>query len=69
MGRGQSLPDPKSGLTAHARVYAMENKLLAEHEEKEDARAGQGGFFKMDMEHNLKETVALVKLKLRRFEP
>jgi len=34
-----SLPETKPGLTARARVYSLENKLLAEHEEKRMRRA------------------------------
>src|SRR5258708_19862628 len=60
-----SLPDTKSGLTAHARVYSLENKLLAEHEEKKDAPSGTTKFFTLDLAPFLKENVALVKLELR----
>jgi beta-galactosidase/beta-glucuronidase len=60
-----SLPDTKVGLTAHARVYSLENKLLAEHEEKKDAVSGTTEFFTMDLAPYLKENVALVKLELR----
>jgi len=60
-----SLPDTKTGLTAHARVYSLENKLLAEHEEKKDAASGTTDFFRLDLAPFLKENVALVKLELR----
>jgi hypothetical protein len=60
-----SLPDTKAGLTAHARVYSLENKLLAEHEEKKDAASGTTEFFTLDLAPYLKENVALVKLELR----
>ena len=60
-----SLPDTKAGLTAHARVYSLENKLLAEHEEKKDAASGTIEFFTLDLAPFLKENVALVKLELR----
>jgi len=60
-----SLPDTKAGLTAHARVYSLENKLLAEHEEKKDAASGTTEFFTLDLAPFLKENVALVKLELR----
>jgi len=60
-----SLPDTKAGLTAHARVYSLENKLLAEHEEKKDAPTGTTEFFTLDLAPFLKENVALVKLELR----
>jgi len=60
-----SLPDTKAGLTAHARVYSLENKLLVEHEEKKDAASGTTEFFRLDLAPFLKENVALVKLELR----
>jgi len=60
-----SLPDTKMGLTVHARVYSLENKLLAEHEEKKDAASGTTEFFTLDLAPFLKENVALVKLELR----
>src|SRR5258708_37098172 len=60
-----SLPDTKSGLTAHASVYSLENKLLAEHEGKKDAASGTTEFFTLDLAPFLKENVALVKLELR----
>jgi hypothetical protein len=60
-----SLPDTKTGLTAHARVYSLENKLLVEHEEKKDAASGTTEFFVLDLAPFLKENVALVKLELR----
>jgi len=60
-----SLPDTKAGLTAHARVYSLENKLLAEHEEKKDAASGTTEFFALDLAPFVKENVALVKLELR----
>jgi hypothetical protein len=60
-----SLPDTKTGLTAHARVYSLENNLLAEHEEKKDAPSGTTEFFPLDLAPFLKENVALVKLELR----
>jgi len=59
-----SLPDRKTGLTAHAHVYSLENKLLAEREEKKDAPSGTTEFFTLDLEPFLKENVALVKLEL-----
>jgi hypothetical protein len=60
-----SLPDTKAGLTVHARVYSLENKLLAEQEEKKDAASGTTEFFTLDLAPFLKENVALVKLELR----
>jgi hypothetical protein len=60
-----SLPDTKTALTAHARVYSLEHKLLAEHEEKKDAASGTTEFFTLDLAPYLKENVALVKLELR----
>jgi hypothetical protein len=59
-----SLPDTKTGLTAHARVYSLENKLLAEHEEKRDTASGTTEFFTLDLAPFLKENVVLVKLEL-----
>jgi hypothetical protein len=59
-----SLPDTKTGLTAHARVYSLENKLLAEHEEKKDAASGTTEFFILELAPFLKENVAMVKLEL-----
>jgi len=59
-----SLPDTKTGLTAHARVYSLENKLLAEHEGKKDAASGTTEFFTLDQAPFLKENVVLVKLEL-----
>jgi beta-galactosidase/beta-glucuronidase len=59
-----SLPEMKTGLTAHARIYSLENKLLAEHEEKKDAASGTTEFFTLDLAPYLKENVALVKLEL-----
>jgi hypothetical protein len=60
-----SLPATKAGLTAHARVYSLENKLLAEHDEKKDVASGTTEFFTLDLAPFLKENVALVKLELR----
>jgi hypothetical protein len=60
-----SLPDTKMGLTAHATVYSLENKLLAEHEERKDAASGTTEFYTLDLAPFLKENVALVKLELR----
>jgi glycosyl hydrolase family 2/Ig-like domain-containing protein/concanavalin A-like lectin/glucanase superfamily protein len=60
-----SWPDTKAGLTVHARVYSLENKLLAEREEKKDAATGTTDFFTLDLAPFLKENVALVKLELR----
>jgi hypothetical protein len=60
-----SLPDTKTGLTARARVYSLENKLLAEHAEKKDAASGTTEFFTLDLAPFLKQNVALVKLELR----
>jgi Exo-beta-D-glucosaminidase Ig-fold domain len=60
-----SLPDTKRGLTAHAGVYSLEDKLLTEHEEKKDAASGTTEFFTLDLAPFLKENVALVKLELR----
>jgi len=60
-----SLPDTKTAMTAHARVYSLENKLLAEHEEKKDVASGTTEFFTLDLAPLLKENVALVKLELR----
>jgi hypothetical protein len=60
-----SLPDTKTGLTVHARVYSLDNKLLAEHEEKMDAASGITEFFTLDLAPFLKDDVALVKLELR----
>ncbi|HXJ10773.1 MAG TPA: LamG-like jellyroll fold domain-containing protein [Candidatus Limnocylindrales bacterium] len=60
-----SLPETKTGLRAHARVYSLENKLLAEHEEKKDAVSGATEYFTLDLAPFLKENVALVKLELR----
>jgi Exo-beta-D-glucosaminidase Ig-fold domain/Glycosyl hydrolases family 2/Concanavalin A-like lectin/glucanases superfamily/Glycosyl hydrolases family 2, sugar binding domain/Glycosyl hydrolases family 2, TIM barrel domain len=60
-----SLPDTKTALTARARVYSLENKLLAEHQEKKDAASGTTEFFTLDLAPFLKQNVALVKLELR----
>jgi beta-galactosidase/beta-glucuronidase len=60
-----SLPDTKTGLTARARVYSLENKLLLEHEEKKDAPSGATEFFALDLAPHLKDNVALIKLELR----
>src|SRR5258708_18961406 len=60
-----SLPDTKAGLTAHARVYSLENKLLAEHEEKKEAPSGTTEFFTLDLAPSLNENMALVKLEFR----
>jgi len=62
---GQFIAGHEGGLTAHARVYSLENKLLAEHEEKKDAPTGTTEFFTLDLAPFLKENVALVKLELR----
>ena len=60
-----SLPETKARLTAGARIYSLENKLLAEHEEKKDAPAGATQFFALDLAPHLKDNVALLKLELR----
>jgi hypothetical protein len=60
-----SLPDTKAALTARARVYSIENKLLAEHEEKKDAPPGATQFFPLDLAPHLKDNAALLKLELR----
>jgi len=62
---GNSLPDAKAGLTARARVYSLENKLLAEHEEKKDVPSGATQFFALDLAPHLKDNVAFLKLELR----
>src|SRR5882724_7410936 len=58
-------PDTLKGVLATANVYSLENKLLAEHEEKKEAPTGTTEFFTLDLAPFLKENVALVKLELR----
>src|SRR5260221_303878 len=60
-----SLPEPKTGLKARARVYSLENKMLAEHEEKKDDASEPTDFFTLDLAPFLQENVALFKLELR----
>ena len=60
-----SLPDIKAALTARARLYSLENKLLTEHEEKKDAPTGATQFFTLDLAQHLNNNAALLKLELR----
>ena len=60
-----SLPDIKAALTARARLYSLENKLLTEHEEKKDAPTGATQFFALDLAQHLNGNAALLKLELR----
>jgi hypothetical protein len=59
------LPDTMKGLTVHARVVSLENKLLAEKEEKKDAPTGTTEVFALDLVPQIKANVVLVKLELR----
>jgi Exo-beta-D-glucosaminidase Ig-fold domain len=54
-----------SGLVIHAKVYSLDNKVLAEHEEKKDAPTGVIEAFSLDLGEQLKRDVAFVKLELR----
>ena len=60
-----SLPDMKAALTARARLYSLENKLLTEHEEKKDAPTGATQFFALDLAQHLNGNAALLTLELR----
>jgi len=60
-----SLPATTAGLTVRAKAYALDNTVLAEHEEKKDAPTGVTEAFTLDLAPHLKDTVALVKLELR----
>jgi hypothetical protein len=59
-----SLPATALGLTARARVYSLDNKLLIENEAKKDAPSGVTNLFALDLAPQLKDNVALVKLEL-----
>lgn len=59
-----SLPGTAASLTARARVYSLENKLLAEKQEKKDAPTGATEFFAVDLAPLLKGSVVLIKLEL-----
>jgi len=60
-----SLPGTARGLTIRAKVYSLDNKVLAEQEEKKDAPTGLTVAFTLDLAAHLKGNVALVKLELR----
>jgi hypothetical protein len=60
-----SLPGTAAGLTIRAKVYSLDNKVLAEHEEKKDAATGVTEAFALDLAPHIKGDVALVKLELR----
>ncbi len=60
-----SLPSTTTGLSIRARVYSLDNKVLAEHEEKKDAPTGVIEAFALDLAPHIKGNVALVKLELR----
>jgi hypothetical protein len=59
-----SLPDASTELVVHAKIYSLENKLLAEHEEKKDAPTGTTDAFSLDLAPLLKSNVAFIKLEL-----
>jgi len=59
-----SLPGSISGLTVRAKAYSLDNKVLAEHEEKKDAPTGVTEAFGLDLAAHLKDGVVLVKLEL-----
>jgi Exo-beta-D-glucosaminidase Ig-fold domain len=55
-----------TGLSLHAQVFALDNKLLIEHEEKKDAAANAlTAGFPLDPSQFLATGVVLVKLELR----
>ncbi len=60
-----SLPDTMKGLTVHAKVVSLENKLLAEKEEKKDAPTGTTEVFALDLSPQIKANMVLVKLEMR----
>jgi hypothetical protein len=60
-----SLPGLISGLTVRAGVYSLDNKVLAEHEEKKDAATGVTEAFVLDLAPHIQANVVLVKLELR----
>jgi hypothetical protein len=60
-----SLPVTSQNLVIRARVYSLENKLLAEHEERKDAPTGVTVAFSLDLAPYVKGNVALIKLELR----
>ena len=59
-----SLPNTVSGLSVRAKVFSLENTLLAEHEEKRDAPTGVTEAFSLDLASHLKDNVVLIKLEL-----
>jgi hypothetical protein len=60
-----SLPGAVAGLTVRAKAYSLDNKVLAEHEEKKDAPTGVTEAFALDLAPHLKDGVVLVKLELQ----
>jgi Exo-beta-D-glucosaminidase Ig-fold domain/Glycosyl hydrolases family 2/Concanavalin A-like lectin/glucanases superfamily/Glycosyl hydrolases family 2, sugar binding domain/Glycosyl hydrolases family 2, TIM barrel domain len=60
-----SLPVTAATLSIRARVYSLDNKILAEHAETKDAPTGVTEAFTLDLAPHLKSNVALVKLELR----
>jgi hypothetical protein len=59
-----SLPATSPGLTIRARVFSLDNKLVAEHQEKKDAPSGVTEAFPLDLTTILKDNAVLAKLEL-----
>jgi hypothetical protein len=60
-----SLPGTQSALIVRAKAYSLDNKVLAEHEEKKDAATGVTEAFVLDLAPHVRDNVVLVKLELR----
>jgi len=60
-----SLPTTITGLTVHAKAYSLDNKVVAEYEEKKDAPSGVTTGQALDLAQYLKDGVVFVKLELR----
>jgi Exo-beta-D-glucosaminidase Ig-fold domain len=60
-----SLPDTAVGLTARAKVYSLDNKVLIEQEARKDVPSGTTQVFTLGLAPQLKDNVVLVKLELR----
>jgi Glycosyl hydrolase 2 galactose-binding domain-like/Exo-beta-D-glucosaminidase Ig-fold domain/Glycosyl hydrolases family 2/Concanavalin A-like lectin/glucanases superfamily/Glycosyl hydrolases family 2, TIM barrel domain len=60
-----SLPLTASGLSIRAKVYSLDNNVLAEHEEKKDAATGVTEAFALDLAPQIRDNVVLVKLEMR----
>jgi hypothetical protein len=59
-----SFPTTAAGLSVHARIFALDNKVLADHQETKVAPTGATDVFLLDLAPLLKNNMALIKLEL-----